>query len=45
MDKWLEALEEIKRLNAEIIRVKDEQIMLLKEMGRKMESSDRWESL
>lgn len=35
MDKWLEALEEIKRLNAEIIRVKDEQITLLKEMGRR----------
>ncbi len=34
MDKWLEALDEIKRLNAEIMRVKDEKIMLLREMGR-----------
>lgn len=32
VEKWLEALEEIKRLNEEIIRVKDEQIALLKEM-------------
>lgn len=30
IDKWLEALEEIKRLNAELLRVKDEQISLLK---------------
>lgn len=31
-DQWLEALEEIKRLNAELLRVKDEQIALLKGM-------------
>ena len=30
IDKWVEALEEIKRLNAEVIRVKDEMIELLK---------------
>ena len=29
MDKWVEALEEIKRLNAELIKVKDEQIRFL----------------
>lgn len=29
-DKWLEALEEIKRLNAELLKVKDEQIEWLK---------------
>lgn len=29
-EKWLEALEEIKRLNAELVKVKDEQIQLLK---------------
>ncbi|RZJ79325.1 MAG: hypothetical protein EOO20_26960 [Chryseobacterium sp.] len=29
-DKWLEALEEIKRLNAELLKVNDEQIALLK---------------
>jgi transcriptional regulator with XRE-family HTH domain len=32
IEKWVEALEEIKRLNAEVIRVKDEMIELL--MGR-----------
>jgi len=32
IDKWLEALEEIKRLNAELLKVKDEQIALLKGM-------------
>ncbi|UCS93864.1 helix-turn-helix domain-containing protein [Echinicola marina] len=31
-EKWLEALEEIKRLNEEIIRLKDEQIEMLKDM-------------
>jgi transcriptional regulator with XRE-family HTH domain len=31
-EKWLEALEEIKRLNAELLKVKDEQIELLKGM-------------
>lgn len=30
IEKWLEALEEIKRLNAELIKVKDEQIQMLK---------------
>ena len=30
VEKWIEALEEIKRLNAEVIRVKDEMIELLK---------------
>jgi transcriptional regulator with XRE-family HTH domain len=30
IEKWIEALEEIKRLNAEVIRVKDEMIELLK---------------
>ena len=29
-EKWMEALDEIKRLNAEIIKVKDEQIEMLK---------------
>ena len=32
IDKLIEAFEEIKRLNAEVSRVKDEQIALLKEM-------------
>ena len=32
LDKLIEAFEEIKRLNAEIIKVKNEQIELLKEM-------------
>lgn len=31
-EKWMEALDEIKRLNAEIIRLKDEQIEMLKGM-------------
>lgn len=42
LEKWLESLDEIKRLNAEIIRAKDkqiaakeEQIALLKEMVKK----------
>lgn len=35
VDKWLEALEEIKRLNAELLKVKDEQIALLKEIARR----------
>lgn len=35
LDKLVEAFEEIKRLNAEMIRVKDEQIALLKEMRGK----------
>lgn len=30
IEKWIESLEEIKRLNAELLRVKDEQIALLK---------------
>ena len=34
LDKLLEAFEEIKRLNAEIIRIKDEQIALLKDVER-----------
>ncbi|WP_294241423.1 helix-turn-helix transcriptional regulator [uncultured Chryseobacterium sp.] len=29
IDKWIEALEEIKRLNAELIKAKDEQIRLM----------------
>jgi transcriptional regulator with XRE-family HTH domain len=32
VEKWIEALEEIKRLNAEIIRLKDEQIEIMKGM-------------
>ncbi|SHN23398.1 hypothetical protein SAMN04488057_112110 [Cyclobacterium lianum] len=32
VEKWIEALDEIKRLNAEIIRLKDEQIEMLKGM-------------
>ncbi len=28
MEKWLEALEEIRRLNAELLKVKDEQIRI-----------------
>ena len=35
IEKWLEALEEIKRLNAELIKVKDEQIELLQRMVEK----------
>lgn len=35
MDKWVETLEEVKRLNAEIIKSKDEQIALLREIARK----------
>lgn len=31
-EKWLEALEEIKRLNAELLKVKDEQIKLLQQL-------------
>ena len=34
-EKWLEALEEIKRLNAELLRVKDEQIKLLQQLVEK----------
>ncbi len=32
VEKWMEALEEIKRLNTELLKVKDEQIALLKGM-------------
>lgn len=42
LEKWLESLEEVKRLNSELLRVKDEQIAskneqiaLLKEMVKK----------
>lgn len=31
-EKWLEALEEIKRLNAELLKVKDEQIKMLERL-------------
>jgi predicted component of viral defense system (DUF524 family) len=34
LDKLLEAFEEIKRLNAELLKVKDEQIALLKQVTR-----------
>ena len=34
-EKWLEALEEIKRLNAELLKVKDEQIKLLQQLVEK----------
>ena len=34
-DKWLESLEEIKRLNAELLKVKDEQIQLLQSLVAK----------
>ncbi|WP_294332599.1 helix-turn-helix transcriptional regulator [uncultured Chryseobacterium sp.] len=32
IEKWIEALEEIKRLNAELIRAKDEQIRLMEKL-------------
>ena len=32
IEKWLEALEEIKRLNAELLKVKDEQIKMLERL-------------
>ncbi len=32
IEKWLEALDEIKRLNAELLKVKDEQIKLLQHL-------------
>lgn len=32
IEKWMEALEEIKRLNAELQKVKDEQIKLLQQL-------------
>lgn len=32
MEKWLEALEEIRRLNAELLKVKDEQIRILEKL-------------
>lgn len=32
LEKWLEALDEIKRLNAELLKVKDEQIKLLQQL-------------
>ena len=32
IEKWIEGLEEIKRLNAELLKEKDEQIALLKRM-------------
>jgi len=32
IEKWIEALEEIKRLNAELIRAKDEQIKLMEKL-------------
>lgn len=35
IEKWLEALEEIKRLNAELLKVKDEQIKLLQSIVEK----------
>jgi len=35
IEKWFEALEEIKRLNAELIKVKDEQIELLQRIVEK----------
>lgn len=31
-EKWMEALEEIKRLNAELLKVKDEQIKMLERL-------------
>lgn len=34
-EKWLDALEEIKRLNAELLKVKDEQIKLLQKLVEK----------
>jgi transcriptional regulator with XRE-family HTH domain len=35
MDKWIEALEEIKRLNAELVKVKDEKIVMLERLLEK----------
>jgi len=35
IEKWVEALEEIKRLNAELLKVKDEQIRLLQSLVEK----------
>lgn len=35
IDKWIEALEEIKRLNAELLKVKDEQIKMLERLMEK----------
>lgn len=35
MDKWIEALEEIKRLNAELVKVKDEKIAMLERLLEK----------
>ncbi|MDQ1161844.1 transcriptional regulator with XRE-family HTH domain [Chryseobacterium sp. SORGH_AS 447] len=32
IEKWIEALEEIKRLNAELIKVKDEQIKMMEKL-------------
>jgi len=32
IEKWIEALEEIKRLNAELIKAKDEQIRLMEKL-------------
>ena len=32
MEKWLEALEEIRRLNAELLKVKDEKIRILEKL-------------
>ena len=32
IERWIEALEEIKRLNAELLKVKDEQIKLLQQL-------------
>ncbi len=32
MEKWLETLEEIRRLNAELLKVKDEQIRRLEKL-------------
>lgn len=35
VEKWIEALEEIKRLSAELLKVKDEQIKLLQQLVEK----------
>ncbi len=35
VDKWIEASEEIKRLNAELLKVKDEQIKMLEKLIEK----------
>lgn len=32
IEKWIEALEEIKRLNAELIKAKDEQIKMMEKL-------------